>query len=117
MSIWAALEPIWDKGLRTVLRGTGKSLAMVMSLKPTRATSDPTVHPRSLSAPIAPIAVVSLTAKIAVGGASLRMSLSAAPRPPSASKVEGTKRSRGVGIPRSASASTHPLDRSRPVLA
>jgi|GEM_PF-2269069 hypothetical protein len=51
MSIWAASEPIWAKGLRTVLRGTGKSLAMVMSLKPTMATSIPTVHPRSLSAP------------------------------------------------------------------
>lgn len=41
---------------------------MEISLKPTTATSFPTMKPMSRSAPMAPIAVMSLTAKIAVGG-------------------------------------------------
>ena len=54
-------------GDRTVVSGIGNSAASGTSLKPTTAISSPGTRPEPRMAPSAPIALKSLTAKIAVG--------------------------------------------------
>ncbi|MOA45127.1 hypothetical protein D3C78_1674940 [compost metagenome] len=61
-----ALRPISCRGWRTVVSGGSKALANMMSSKPMTETSDGTDRPLPRNSLIAPIAIWSLDAKIAV---------------------------------------------------
>jgi hypothetical protein len=65
-SFWMLSRPTAEKSWRTVVSGGQKDAAMSMSSKPTTLTSPGTSRPTSCSARMAPRAISSLAAKIAV---------------------------------------------------
>ena len=98
------MRPISASGWRTVV-SAGVTIADISeSSKPTIERSSGTRMPRSRATRRAPMALLSLKAKIAVGGSAASSSLAAALAPPSMSKVDSSMIAGSGSTPAAASA-------------
>ena len=100
------MRPISASGWRTVVSAGVTIVACSTSSKPTTDSSSGTRRPRARAARIAPIAMLSLNAKIAVGGSGERRAERRRPSRPggSTSEVDSTSSAGSGRIPAAASA-------------